>query len=415
MTKDTLYFNELLERYVQNKCNPAEVEELLDFLQKDESNRLLLQKMNEKFKLGDTESPSATGEYSDRVRQALIKKIEPAPVISMRSWPKFAVAAAIIVILLTASFFILNKSSSRNQKLVKENNIRQPYKNDVAPGGNKAVLMLADGSRIILDSVANGTLAQEGNVKVLKLENGQLAYQSLAQVPTSSQQTILYNAITTPRGGQYQVTLSDGSKVWLNASSSLRFPNAFVGKERVVEIEGEAYFEIKKNASMPFKVRINPRPGEQTGTEVEVLGTHFNINSYNDEPLIKTTLLEGSIKLSVTDSRLPTPDSRLLKPGQQAQLANNGSIKILNDVDVDHVTAWKNGLFDFNDDVVLDIMRQLSRWYDVEIFYSGNIPDGHYVGSIRRAANISEVLRILEVAGGIQFSIEGKKIVVKEK
>jgi ferric-dicitrate binding protein FerR (iron transport regulator) len=252
---------------------------------------------------------------------------------------------------------------------------------------------LADGSTIILDNVQNGTLAQQGNTKVIK-EDGKLAY----NLTSTGINEVLYNTISTPRGGQYQVDLPDGSRVWLNAASSLHFPTAFVGKERRVEITGEAYFEVAKNKAQPFIVSVN-------GAEVQVLGTHFNVMAYNDENAIKTTLLEGSVKF-VNGST-----SSLLKPGQQSQLSENGQVKVVSNVDVDAVTAWKNGNFDFQGEDIETVMRQLSRWYNVDVVYR-NKPDELFYAEIPRNTKLSDVLKALELTGKLRFGIEGKKIIV---
>jgi ferric-dicitrate binding protein FerR (iron transport regulator) len=210
---------------------------------------------------------------------------------------------------------------------------------------------------------------------------------------------VLYNTVSTPRGGQYQLTLSDGSKVWLNASSSLRFPTAFPGTERRVEITGEAYFEVAGNESKPFVVDIAGKG------EVEVLGTQFNINAYEDEPAIKTTLLEGKVKVSESNGS----QSSVLKPGQQAQLANG--IRVMDNVDMEEIMAWKTGWFYFDRQELPAIMRQVSRWYDVDVRYEGRISKKSFSGIVGRDNDIKDVLKIMENAG-IRFRIEGSSITV---
>jgi ferric-dicitrate binding protein FerR (iron transport regulator) len=271
--------------------------------------------------------------------------------------------------------------------------------NTIAPGGNKAILTLGNGQKVILDSAGNGTIAFQGNSRITKNDKGEIVYDATAQTNNFSE--ILFNTISTPNGGQYKVVLPDGTNVWLNAASSIRFPTKFVGKERAVAITGEVYFEVTKNASMPFKVKINE------AEEIKVLGTHFNVMAYKEEKYTKATLLEGSIKIHNRD------ESILVKPGGQAILRNQGEIELVNNVNTDHIVAWKNGLFDFDNDDLPYIMRQLSRWYDVDIVYTDNVPEGHYAGSIRKQSNITEVLKMLELAGDVQFSIVGKKILVK--
>lgn len=265
---------------------------------------------------------------------------------------------------------------------------------DPQPGGNKAQLTLADGSIILLDGTANGLLAEQGTAKIIKKADGQLLY-DVTGAPTTD---ILYNTLSTPRGGQYNITLPDGSKVWLNSASTIIYPTSFNGKERKVEILGEAYFEVAKDATKPFRVKMNEM-------EVEVLGTHFNINGYQDESFVRTTLLEGKVKVR------SGAVENLLNPGQQAQLGKNGNIKLLKNVNVEEVMAWKDGNFQFEDADIYSVMRQLARWYDLEVAYSGRLTK-HFVGSISRDVNLSQVLTMLQQTGEVKFSREGKKIIV---
>ena len=246
----------------------------------------------------------------------------------------------------------------------------------------------------MLDDASNGNLAQQGNTKVIKL-NGKLDYKASG----SSASEILYNTISTPRGGQYQIELPDGSQVWLNAASSLRFPTAFAGKERKVEISGEAYFEITKNKSMPFVVKINE-------AEVQVLGTHFNVMAYNDEAAVKTTLLEGSVKFKSSDN------TSTLIPGQQSQLTKDGKVKVVDGVDVDKVVAWKNGAFNFHGEDMDAIGRQLARWYDVEVVNNSKIEGLFYAEDIPKNIKLSEVLKMLQLTGEVSFKVEGRRIIV---
>ena len=309
----------------------------------------------------------------------------------VRMWTLRMAAACVVGLLVTGAFLWLNNNSKQTVSNTQANN--KKYKNDIQPGGNKAVLTLADGSTIVLDDAKNGVLTHQGNTKVTK-ENGKIDYN--ASVTGSDK--ILYNTISTPRGGQYQVELPDGSKVWLNAASSLRFPTAFAGKERRVEISGEVYFEVAKNKAMPFIVSVN-------GAEIQVLGTHFDVMAYNDEPMLKTTLLEGAVKF-VKDGNYT-----MLKPGQQSQLTKNGQLKVVSDVNLTTAVAWKNGFFDFEGLDFETIARQLSRWYDVDVIYNRKIDDLFYA-EIPRNTKLSDVLKALELTGKVHFEIEGKKIIV---
>jgi ferric-dicitrate binding protein FerR (iron transport regulator) len=275
------------------------------------------------------------------------------------------------------------------------------------------MLTLADGRTITLDDVQNGILTKEGNTAVSK-KDGIVMYHSPAG-DAQPAAIISYNTLTTPRGGQYQLVLPDGSKVWLNAASSIKYPTAFTGNERKVEVTGEGYFEVAKNASMPFHVQVN-------NMDVEVLGTHFNINGYSDEPSIRTTLLEGSVKVrqwSMVNGQLKTENEALLKPGEQAALAGTHSpltthhspLTIDHSPNTEEVMAWKNGLFQFQDASIESIMRQVARWYDVQIEYKGKI-NNEFIGKIPRHVPVSSVLNILESTGWVHFTIVGKKIIV---
>ena len=378
-------FTRLVKKYMEGKASDGEIlflEKYYDYFEKEPAIIATL---------SETEKQALEEEIHQRIWK---KKKQPARIVSLykSKWVRVA-AAAVLILLATGTFFLLNRQSQNESAKVNKELVTP----DIKPGGNKAILTIGDNSQIVLNNMQNGILTQQGNTKVLKLDNGQLAYTLINEKPGE----IFYNTLTTPKGGQYQLTLSDGTKVWLNAASSLRFPTSFSGKQRIVELTGEVYFEVAKNASMPFKVNVAGKG------EVEVLGTHFNINSYSDEPTINTTLLEGSVK--VTD--LSTRNTQFLIPGQQAQVNPGNQVSINKNVDVDEVMAWKNGLFNFNSLDIENIMRQVARWYDAEISYEGKINKETYSGIVSRNSNISEVLKILE-EGGVRFRIEGRKIIV---
>lgn len=305
---------------------------------------------------------------------------------------RIAVAASVIALVLLGMslWFNRHKQDGIARTEIKKNG----YRNDVPPGGDKAILTLADGSTITLDDAKNGTLAQQGATKVIKL-SGKLSYNQT----DAGDKAVVYNTISTPRGGQYQIELADGSQVWLNAASSLRFPTAFTGNERTIEITGEAYFEVAKDISKPFIVKVE-------GASVQVLGTHFNVMAYKDEGTLKTTLLEGSVRF------VSGNNASLLKPGQQSQLTNEGKISVTNGVDVDEVVAWKNGLFHFANADIATVMRQLSRWYDVDVVYQTGDFNDQFIMEMPRSSRLSEVLKVLELTSNVRFYIQGKKIVV---
>lgn len=290
------------------------------------------------------------------------------------NWAKLA--AAILLFILPGIYFL----KYNKPKPTALTALTKPGPIDVQPGGNKAILTLGDGSHIVLDSAQNGLLAHQGKTKIVKSGNGHIAYNQTATGNT----TTIYNTMTTPRGGKYDLQLADGTRVWLNASSSITYPIAFSGTERRVAITGEAYFEVAKNKAMPFKINVN---GQQ---EVEVLGTHFNIMAYNDEAAVKTTLLEGSVK--IVKNKLTS----VLKPGQQAQLTADGKLSVTDDADINAVMAWKNGQTLFVNEDIKTIMRQVSRWYDIDVEYQGDMPTRLFTGGISRESNLSVLLKVLE-------------------
>ncbi|NRF41918.1 FecR family protein [Pedobacter foliorum] len=309
-------------------------------------------------------------------------------------WPGIAAAAVALIALGSALYFY-------RYKLPMQEVAQHQYVNDIKPGGNKAVLTLADGRKVVLENAANGDIAKQAGVTITKTKDGQLVYE-VAKVNEDPDAPNPLNTITTPKGGQYQISLPDGSNVWLNAASSLRYPLGFNKKERKVELTGEAYFEVAHNAATPFKVKTNTQ-------EVEVLGTHFNISSYQDDENIKTTLLEGSVKVSQIQSKV----SKLLKPGQQAIVTN--TINVTN-VDAEQAIAWKEDLFMFNEDNLDHIMRMIARWYNVEaVFNDESLKTELYSGSVSKFVNVSHVLKKLELMGGVQFTIENRIIKVSKK
>ena len=398
MSNDRLKY--LLEQYTASASTPEETKELFGWIKKSKDDALLKEKIKELW------SGHENGKQLPDVNwDAIYTKIINTPVIGQRHvWFRVAAAAVIIVVLSVGGYFIFNDHPIK--PIAKTET--QQLKKDLPPGGNKAILTLANGTQIILDSAGNGALTQQGNTKIIKLDNGQLSYNSLNEKPGK----VLYNTISTPRGGQYQVVLADGSKVWLNAASSLRFPTSFTGKEREIALTGEGYFEVAHNAAKPFKVAVN-------GIEVQVLGTHFNINAYDDEATIKTTLLEGSVKVGKGSA------SKMIRPGEQAQIENHGNSHlaggqtlnpkiIVQLVDVDAVVAWKNGRFIFQGNNIQSVMRQLARWYNMDVNYQGNVTDEEFVGVINRSRyeNISQILEMLEKTRTVSFAINGHNVTV---
>jgi ferric-dicitrate binding protein FerR (iron transport regulator) len=316
--------------------------------------------------------------------------------LKRKNYSLVAAAAALVITLGAGGYLWLN---DKPVKHAPEKPVAAVKLHDLPPGRDAAVLTLADGKKIVLDS-ASGAISQQGNVTVLNV-NGMLSY---APTKKGAQDEVVYNTVSTARGNQYQLVLSDGTKVWLNSASSLRFPASFTGNSRDVELDGEGYFEVAKNAAKPFHVKTRTQ-------DIEVLGTHFNVNAYKDEEMIKTTLLEGSVKVQVLSG---TEVSAVLKPGEQAIAANDegASIHITSDVDIDQVMAWKNGWFEFENTDLRMIMRQISRWYDVDIEYAIKTGNEKYGGRISRNLNLSNILKMLENYG-VHFRLEGKTLVVQ--
>jgi transmembrane sensor len=340
---------------------------------------------------------------------------------------RLAVASVFVVCLSGVAWWWLTARQPSKNEVAQEKTINK--NSTITPGGNKAILRLGDGREIILDSAGQGTLVQQGQAKVIKSGDGQLSYQSADNVSAET----VYNTVATPRGGQYQLILADGSKVWLNASSSLRYPTCFTGNERRVELTGEGYFEItsrlQDGKKIPFKVIIPAQPGAPGATEVEVLGTHFNINAYNDEAAVRTTLLEGSVRVRSAIGKQSAIGNRqsainnqfeaVLIPGEQAVLASHSRftihdsrLTINHSPNLEEVMAWKNGLFQFKAADLETVLRQAERWYDVQFIYNGNIPE-RFSGQISRSANAEQLLKILELTGKVKFEINGKTITVK--
>ena len=340
---------------------------------------------------------------SDPVTRAAITQ---APVRRLFTASRMAAAAVLLLCISAGVWYFFFKKPA---PAVVQTSAPAHFNNDIPPGTNNAVLVLADGSRILLDSTANGALAQQGSTTIRK-NNGQVTYDVADRKPETGnrQPATFYNTITTARGNQYQLILPDGSKVWLNAESSVRFPVAFTGKERRVEITGEVFLDVVHNAAMPFTVVAN-------GVEVHDLGTQFNVNVYDGS--FQTTVVEGKVSVETAASRklqaASENTSAILVPGQQAQVNEQGSIKVVKDADVEATIAWKNGQFMFAGNNIQSVMRQLERWYDIDVSFAPNVSKEEFIGTITRFSNISAVLKMLERTGTVKFEIKGRKVIVK--
>lgn len=418
------HLRDLLEKAVAGKASDEELGMLADALKSDADYEVIdqiaafLNKQNAAYTLPTEERMSRLVDEileADKLSSLPAIPARPrAPIVAL--WKKIAVAAVVIVAA-TATIYLW-KINKQPAEVLTGNEVNKNA--DVNPGNNKARLTLADGSTVVLDTMANGTLSVQGNARISKCNDGQVSYTAEEAVSKANDPTTtLYNTITVPRGGQYKLILADGTEVWLNAASSLRFPVTFTGQERIVELEGEGYFEVAKDAARPFSVHTKQ-------ADVRVLGTHFNVCAYPEEDW-KTTLLEGSVAVDSwsrqgsgeigNTATTNLQQSIMLKPGQQAVIAlqsskSNQSSKIMvQTADIDEAIAWKEGYFQFNDASVPFIMQQVSRWYDVDIVYKDMAGKGRFNGRINRNIKLSGIVNALK-EGGINCVIEQSRLLV---
>jgi ferric-dicitrate binding protein FerR (iron transport regulator) len=381
----------LLKKYKQNQLDQEGIQILMQEIAQGRRHTLVQEDILQTLAGVDIGDSTLTAEDQEQILSGLLESIRPSQPRAFLFRYRWHVAATVALIILTGSAFYIWQSQKKSPAPLTASAASRP---DATPGGNKALLTLSDGAVVELDSNRTGPLPAQGNARLL-VRPGQLIYnKNASQVPAA----ISYNILRTPKGGQYQLVLPDGTKVWLNAASSLRFPTQFTGAMRSVDLTGEAYFEVAKNAAQPFHVKVE-------GMDLTVLGTSFNIMAYTEEDVIKTTLLEGAVK--VTQGK----EERLLKPGQQSQLTVGNSIKVINDADTELAVAWKNGFTSFRSADIKTIMRQVMRWYNIEVEYEGEIPQRVFTGDIPRDARLSELLQLLEVSK-IHFKMNNDRLVV---
>jgi ferric-dicitrate binding protein FerR (iron transport regulator) len=366
----------LLSKFQDSACSEEELEELEQwYAQLNIDNQSISESKAERF--------------SEEMLAQFQKKLQNSTVVVPFYRKSFFRIAAASVIFVFSIAVILIYSKTAEQDALAKNNINQQIDID-SPKFSKAIITLANGQTVSLDSIGDGMLVKQGAVSVVKSEDGQIIY-------TGSEANPVYNTLFNPRGSKViSLTLNDGTKVWLNSESSLRYPVAFVGNQRHVEITGEAYFEVAKDDTKKFIVSSN-------GVNTEVLGTHFNVNTYDDERKVKITLLEGAIKVRkglITD---------MLKPGQQAEVAED--IKVISNVDIDAVMSWKNGFFHFTNTTIPELMNQISRWYDIEIVYMGAVPQRQFGGEISRDASLSQILKILNKSK-VKCRLEESRLII---
>jgi transmembrane sensor len=391
---ERLYY--LFHQYFNKTETPEERDELMQLIQQSNSEIWVHGLMEEVYKENHLEDdPFAAGVREKMLTAALTgcaldnTGANVVPLKKSLSWLVYA-AAAILILTLSIGIFQYRSGLSR------ENLAANKSHRDILPGGNKATLTLSDGTKIELNAARNGKLVQQGSTSVMKLANGSLAY-----VPGASRKGLpLMNTMATPRGGQYQLQLPDGTVAMLNAESSISYPTAFTGGDRKVSVDGEVYFFVGKNKKMPFIVSF----GDQ---KVEVLGTHFNIRAYRGQTN-NTTLLEGSVKISAGNEK------QILVPGEQA-VYDKGIKKFhTKKVDTDDIIAWKNGLFLFDNTQLDLVMQELSRWYNIDVVYKGARPSLNFTGLLKRDVTLARVLKKLEATGGIKFTIADRQVIVEK-
>lgn len=391
----------LTRRLLDGLADDREQEEFYAWAREEKNDTILTEIMEQAWRNFQTDKVLPVAKNLELLQSVLdasklLQEEEPAIVRPLSTnWKRWIGVAAVLLVLLTGGYFFLLKKEAKKNDIVKTD---EPEKDVKAPASNRAMITLADGRTVYLDSANNGELAMQGNIKLVKLDNGQIAYERTnGEVITEMK----YNTMSNPRGSKViDMALADGSHVWLNAGSSVTYPIAFIGNERKVTITGEAYFEVASDKTKPFKVA-------KGGMTVEVLGTHFNINAYDDEDDIRVTLLEGSVKVGLLEK-----EGVIIKPGQQAVVTQD-KISLNSSVDAEAVMAWQKGYFIYHKTGIEQIMREIARWYDVEVAFMDK-PSRLFVAEIPRNVNASEFFSILEATGWVHFDIEGKKITVRK-
>ena len=380
--KDSKHIKLLFERYLNNHVSREETAELFQYFQ-DTNNKEALEQMIENQLESRDKEELIDKMILDRVFGKIDLDTEPQNIKSP-TWYKITGVAAAIILIISISYLFLNRSTYNDHTAT-----------IIEPGRDKATLVLSSGKTIVLEDVANGKLTEELGTTIEKTEKGGINY----KIEGNTDVRIAMNLLNVPKGGQFQITLSDGTKVWLNSNSSLKYPSAFSASERRVELKGEAYFEVSKNKQKPFIV-------ETSLQKVEVLGTKFNINAYDDESSTQTSLAEGSVRVSCKNN------TTLLKPGQQSTLTDqNIAVRSIN---LDQVLDWKNGDFNFSNNNLKEIMRKISRWYNIEVIFEGPISQETYVAQISRKKRLNDVLRALQLSGSIKYSIRNNKLYISQ-
>lgn len=388
----------LFERWFNNKATPEEIDKLKQWYTEKDRQEELTGLLKDRWSVLEEEeqfTPVQLSELTERIFAASPPEPEektiPVPVWRRYSW---VAAASVLLVLVAGAYWWLTSGNDNNAAIV---HVDKQKQTDKASGQEGAILTLADGTQMILDSLGNGVIANQNGVQLL-LKDGLLAYHTDGQ----SGNELMYNTVSTPNGRQFQLMLPDGSKIWLNAASSVTYPTAFKGNLREVKITGEVYFEVKQEADNPFIVQI------ANGSQIQVLGTSFNVNAYNDEAAIYTTLLSGSVQIK-NNGTAPV----VLKPGYQSRFVRKTGALEVRRANEEAVMAWKQGYFHFDEADIRTIMRQIERWYDVDVTFA-QVPAKTFSGVIPRNVNVSQVFAILEATGNVHFKIEGNNVIVNK-
>ncbi|QEC44714.1 FecR family protein [Pseudobacter ginsenosidimutans] len=399
----------LIERFLDESITAAEKAQLASMLEEDAHADAFKNILSDELKQRrfELEPDEETGRL---IRNQVLLQIHSseeentqAPVRNIRRNRLWYWAAASALVLITSGIVLFSIQEKANPVIETVKSV------DIPAGREGAILTLADGSQLVLDSLRNGKIAEQ-NGSDIHLSNGAMTYEPKEDLDSK----VTFNTMTTPKGRQFQFTLPDGTKVWLNAASSLKYPTAFTGKQRAVQLTGEAYFEVAADMRKPFIVTANQK------AEVEVLGTEFNINSYDNEIDIKATLVNGMVKVKNISTAVPASVNKemLLKPGQQAIVipapaGNYPAITIDQSADIEKITAWKKGLFNFEGSSLVEVMKELERWYDIEVSYEGSPPAIRFYGKMGKDLSLKDLLDALDMSK-VKFVIEGKKLIVKK-
>ncbi|GEP97202.1 FecR family protein [Chitinophaga cymbidii] len=392
--KDKEFYQLLVKRYMENKATDKELEAFFHYLGQGVLDEHIAAYMDAGSTAEQIHNTGATHDADDTSHGRKLRRTASLPAAKPARKIWLAAAALLAALLLAGGGIYLFRNNSTP---LPQGTLAAAPQQEIAPGTDNAVLTLADGSTITLDSTSAGSLSIQGNTNVIQQAGGKLAYRLQG---AASSQIVQYNTLTTPRGGKYQLTLPDGTTVLLNAASSLRFPVAFPGKTREVVLNGEAYFEVAENAAQPFRVRL-----QEPGEVIEVLGTSFNVMAYRDEPPVKTTLVTGKVKVTSNGK------AALLAPGEQAVMA--ADIKVQK-ASIEEALAWKNNEFYFSNTNIYSVMRQISRWYDVDVKFEDSL-QVYLNGNIRKNVNASQVFKMLELTGEVRFSTNGKEVTVSAR